>query len=93
MSILADFHTHSSHSGDSTASMEAMIESTLQKGMTHLCFTEHNDFHYPISEDCPEGMFELNVDAYLYELLWLREKYKENRNKAASRYKCKFVRT
>lgn len=77
MSILADFHTHSSHSGDSTASMEAMIASALQKGLTHLCFTEHNDFNYPISEDCPEGMFDLNVDAYLYELLQLREKYKE----------------
>lgn len=75
MAITADFHLHSSFSGDSDASMESMIERAIQKGLTHMCFTEHMDFKYPISESCPEGTFEINTDSYLYDLLKYREKY------------------
>ena len=75
MSIKADCHLHSSHSGDSDASMEDMIREGIRRGLTHMCFTEHNDFDYPVSEDTPQGMFELNADAYLYDLIRLREKY------------------
>ena len=75
MSIKADCHLHSSHSGDSDASMEEMIQKGIALGLTHMCFTEHNDFDFPVSEDTPQGMFELNPDAYLYDLIRLREKY------------------
>lgn len=75
MSIKADCHLHSSHSGDSDAPMEEMIREGIRRGLTHICFTEHNDFDYPVSEDTPQGMFELNADAYLYDLIRLREKY------------------
>lgn len=75
MSITADYHLHSSHSGDSDASMEEMIQKGISLGLTHMCFTEHNDFDYPVTEDTPQGMFELNADAYLYDLIRLREKY------------------
>lgn len=80
MAIIADFHTHSLHSGDSDAKMEDMIESAISKGLKKLCFTEHNDFEYPVSEDCPEGYFDLNVDPYLYDLIRLREKYADRIN-------------
>ena len=61
MSIKADCHLHSSHSGDSDASMEEMIQKGIALGLTHMCFTEHNDFDFPVSEDTPQGMFELNI--------------------------------
>lgn len=55
--------------------MEEMIQKGIALGLTHMCFTEHNDFDFPVSEDTPQGMFELNPDAYLYDLIRLREKY------------------
>lgn len=77
MPLTADFHMHSSFSGDSDAPMEAMIQKGIALGLTHMCFTEHNDFDFPVCKDTPQGTFELNVDAYLYDLLKYREKYKD----------------
>ena len=77
MAIYADQHLHTNHSFDSESSMESMVESAIKKGLKHICFTDHNDFDYPVSERFPEGCWELNTDSYLYELLSLREKYKE----------------
>ena len=81
MPITADYHLHSSFSGDSDTPMEEMILKGIELGLTEMCFTEHNDFDYPVTESAsegrstPEGMFELNPDAYLYDLLRLKEKY------------------
>ena len=82
MAILADCHMHSHHSGDSDASMESMIESAIDAGLETISFTEHQDFDYPKSpegetEYCDENSFMLNADSYLYELLNMREKYKD----------------
>jgi len=73
--ILADCHMHSSHSGDSDAPMESMILKGTDLGLKTLCFTEHNDFNFPITEETPQGIFDLNADSYLYELIQLKEKY------------------
>ena len=89
MPITADYHLHSSFSGDSDTPMEEMILKGIELGLTRMCFTEHHDFDYPITEPASdsdgtsesdldivtEGMFLLNPDAYLYDLLKLREKY------------------
>ena len=75
MPILSDCHLHTSHSGDSDAPMEEMILQGISQGLTTMCFTEHNDFDYPVTEMDPEGKFVLNVDSYLYDLIQLREKY------------------
>lgn len=77
MPITADYHIHSHNSGDSNADMEQVVQSAIHKGLTHICFTEHNDFDYPASHDMSEDYFLLNTDSYLYELLRLREKYSE----------------
>lgn len=77
MPITADCHLHTSFSTDSTTPMEIMIQKGIQLGLTHMCFTEHMDFEYPITESTPKGSFEVDTDAYLYELLRYREKYKE----------------
>ncbi len=76
MAITADYHVHSSFSGDCDTHMEQMIQSAISKGLKHICFTEHMDFDFPydVTGDKP-GMWELNADSYLYELLRLRDKY------------------
>lgn len=75
MSIRADFHLHSSFSEDCSADMEEMIQAGIEKGLTAMCFTEHNDFHFPKERDEDRDLFLLNVDSYLYALLKMKEKY------------------
>lgn len=75
MPILADCHMHSNHSSDSTAEMEAMVSSAIEKGLTNICFTEHQDHGYPFNKEFPEGSWMLNVDSYLYDLLSMREQF------------------
>ncbi len=77
MSIKTDFHMHSSFSGDSQAPMEDMIKQAISLGFSHICFTEHLDLDFPVTELDPAGKFEVNVDSYLYELLRCRQKYEE----------------
>lgn len=73
--LTADYHLHSSFSGDSDTPMEQMILQGIRLGLTDMCFTEHQDFDYPISEDTPENLFTLNPDAYLCDFLKYREKF------------------
>lgn len=75
MSITADYHLHSSFSGDSDTPMEEMIQKGITLGLTQMCFTEHNDFDYPVTDTDPAGTFELNPDSYLYEFIKYKEKY------------------
>ncbi|MCD7725498.1 MAG: histidinol-phosphatase HisJ family protein [Clostridiales bacterium] len=77
MSITADYHLHSSFSGDSDTPMEDMIRQGIALGLTQMCFTEHNDFDYPVTDATPAGLFELNPDSYLYEWIKCKEKYQE----------------
>lgn len=77
MAVTADFHMHSSFSGDSDTPMEEMILKGIELGLTHICFTEHNDFDFPVTEETPEGMFDLNPDAYLFDLLKYRQEYED----------------
>ncbi len=75
MPITADCHLHTTFSTDGISPMEDMVLAGIGKGLTHMCFTEHNDYDYLPSPDFPEGSFLVNTDSYLYELLRLREKY------------------
>lgn len=75
MPITADYHLHSSFSGDSDAPMEEMILQGIRLGLTQMCFTEHQDFDYPVSEETPAGYFDLNSDSYLYDFVKYKEKY------------------
>ncbi len=77
MSIIADYHMHSHHSGDSEAPMEEMIESAIAKGLSEICFTEHMDLDYPALPDLPPEPFTLDVPSYKEELFSLRDKYKD----------------
>lgn len=75
MAIIADSHLHSSFSGDSHTPMKDMIEQALKLGLKEMCFTEHMDFDFVYTEDEPEEKFEVNTDAYLYDLLRYRNEY------------------
>ena len=75
MPITADFHMHTSYSGDSDTPMEQMIQQAVAAGMKQICFTEHQDFDYPPSDEIPADYFLVNTDAYLYDLLRYKEKY------------------
>ena len=80
MSISADYHMHTHNSGDSTAPMEDMIKSAMDKGLEQICFTEHEDLDYPTCYDLPEFPFILDVDAYRNEFLHYKEIYGDKIN-------------
>lgn len=80
MAILADFHLHSSFSGDSETPMEDIVRAAIGKGLKQICFTEHMDLDFPEKFLPIPGTFELNTDSYLYELLQIREKYRSEIN-------------
>ena len=75
MAITADYHLHSSFSGDSRADMEEMIQKAISLGLKNICFTEHMDLNFPVDDQNPAGKWEVNVDSYLFDLLKLRNKY------------------
>lgn len=75
MTIKADYHLHSSFSSDSNTPMEDMILQGISLGLSTLCFTEHLDIDFPYQDPKDEGLFGLNTDSYLYELIRLKEKY------------------
>ncbi|WP_029230693.1 histidinol-phosphatase HisJ family protein [Butyrivibrio sp. VCB2006] len=78
MSFLpADYHLHTHNSGDSEAPMKDMVESAISKGLTEMCFTEHMDLDFPITEQVPEGLFTLDIPPYEKDLFSYREEYKD----------------
>lgn len=78
--ILADYHMHSSNSGDSKTPMELMIQSAIDKGLSEICFTEHMDMDFPLLPELPEDPFLLDVEAYKKEFLINKEKYSDKIN-------------
>lgn len=80
MSILADCHMHTHHSGDSEAPMEAMIGRAIELGLEHICFTEHQDFDFIYEPDEPQDLFETDTDAYLKELREMQAEYSARLN-------------
>ena len=76
MKISADYHVHTSFSGDSDASMESMIEQAISLGLTRICFTDHMDYEYPkqyLEQGC---RFEFDVEEYFTTIAGFQEKYK-----------------
>lgn len=77
MTLPSDYHLHTHNSGDSDASMEAMIESAINRGLSEICFTDHMDMDYPITEDIPKDYFLLDTPSYKKELYKFKEIYKD----------------
>ncbi|MBQ7678276.1 MAG: histidinol-phosphatase HisJ family protein, partial [Butyrivibrio sp.] len=75
MSITADYHLHSHHSGDSEAPMADMADAALARGLTEICFTEHEDLDFPDSADGPGSIFLLDAATYRSEWETLHPQY------------------
>jgi histidinol-phosphatase (PHP family) len=67
----ADFHLHSSFSGDSQTPQEAVIAAGISQGLSALCFTDHMDADYP----CTDVSFELDTENYLASVRELQQRY------------------
>lgn len=74
--IKADFHLHSSFSGDSETPMAEQINKAIELGLDHICFTDHLDIDYPEHY----GYFDLEVEEYVKELMQKKEEYKDKIN-------------
>ncbi|MGL5259993.1 MAG: histidinol-phosphatase HisJ family protein [Lachnospiraceae bacterium] len=77
MSLLADYHLHTSFSGDSDTPMSDMIDTAIEKGLTQLCITEHFDPDYPHYANLIPGTFDLDTPSYYKHFLEMQKKYKD----------------
>ncbi len=73
MKEASDCHVHTSFSGDCKIPAEVMIQQAIQKGIAHLCLTDHMDYDY-VDESI---VFEFDTAEYFNCLRPLREKYRE----------------
>ena len=59
---------HTNNSGDSQALMKDMIQSSIDKGLEHICFTDHHDMDFPYIEG-QDKLFELDYERYRKDYL------------------------
>lgn len=74
--IKADQHTHCNFSTDSEAPPESMIHGAIEKGLSHLCITDHMDLDYPGSTD-EEPQFVFSTADYFKTLTPLKDAYQD----------------
>ena len=65
-----DLHIHTSLSSDSQADMEACCQAAIERGLTHICFTEHLEHNI---HDSGTGYYR--PDVYFAKVKELRKKY------------------
>ncbi|MCQ2508384.1 MAG: histidinol-phosphatase HisJ family protein [Dorea sp.] len=71
--ITADYHVHTSFSGDSESSPESMIREAIRRGLKTICITDHEDKGFV----CDGILFEIDTVRYFQELRELQEKYRK----------------
>lgn len=72
--MFADFHIHTCFSGDSKADVDKVVQSAIDKGMTHMAITDHNDFEFD------NGVFELDTEKYFEYMTKKKIEYKNQIN-------------
>lgn len=72
----ADYHVHTSFSGDSNAPMEDIVRHAIKIGLKEIALTDHVDPDYPT----PEEDFLIDYDEYLVKFSEVKEKYKNHIN-------------
>lgn len=75
--IFPDYHLHCFFSSDSNETMENIIKSAVDKGMTSICITDHYDMDFPIQESEPDMTFDLDMDKYFSYMSDIKDKYKD----------------
>ena len=73
--IFKDYHMHCRFSTDSEAEPEAMCEAALKKGLTDICFTDHQDLGFK-----DPTWFRFDPDAYFEKLKKVQKAYKGQLN-------------
>ena len=70
--IRSDQHLHTSFSADSEASLPSMLDAALEKGLSYVCVTDHDDFGF-----CAPGIGPMeDLPLYVRSLLEARETYR-----------------
>lgn len=69
--MISDYHVHSQFSFDSTETPDNIINQAIKLGMKQICFTDHQDYNWPVSGETPL----LNIEDYFSTLSDLREQY------------------
>ena len=75
MEVRADFHMHTEFSGDSDASVRAMLDAALERGMEAVCITDHIDEDYPADSETGMNPFLFDLDQYFQVLREIRKEY------------------
>lgn len=71
--IQCDCHIHSDFSSDSDAAPRAVIEQAIALGLSSICFTDHNDFDYPLEDG--KVIFNINLSEYIDAIETLQNEY------------------
>lgn len=66
-----DYHIHTHFSGDSEQEIIPYIEKAIALGLDEICFTDHQDFEYPIDS------FDLDIERYHLSIQSLKERYQD----------------
>lgn len=75
MSFYADYHVHTSFSGDCNSTMEQMIKKALKLGLKEIAFTDHVDYDYP------DPSFEaIDYDIYIKHFEQFKKEYQTKIN-------------
>lgn len=80
---IPDYHLHTLFSGDCETPLEDIISSALDKGLTSMCITDHNDLELPGNPHDDDGnpiSFDLDIDSYIPRLLSLKQEVLEKYN-------------
>ncbi|MFQ9213454.1 histidinol-phosphatase HisJ family protein [Eubacterium ventriosum] len=74
--MFSDYHVHSIFSFDSEESPMAIVEKAIALGMKQICFTDHQDFNWPIEGESPY----IDFSKYFEVLNSLRNEYSSKIN-------------
>ena len=80
MTMLADYHMHTSLSNDSKYHMEDLILKAIELGLDEICITEHSDYG-------TMGDYVVDYEKYYQRYLQLKEVYK---NQLTIKFGCEF---
>lgn len=69
--MYSDYHVHSCFSFDSKESPEEIIKKALSLGMKQICFTDHQDYNWPVAGESPL----IDLEKYTSTLNGLKEEY------------------
>ena len=70
---LSDCHLHTSFSSDSDNQPENVVKQAIKLGLKSICFTDHNDFDYPLENG--QVVFNLDLKNYINTISRIKEKY------------------